>query len=955
MKKVWALLTCVAALSLFTAGCVTQKKKDAEVGWLKKRYHNLTSKYNYWFNADELLDLTIDKLNAQHTDNFNQLLEVYPYAATDPQSARGDLDNVIKKASMAIGLHRVSDWTDDSYTLIGEAQYLKRDFETAEATFKYIKDEYNPKDKKKLSKSSKKKKSSVSKKKKSSSKKKKKSSKKKKKSSKKKKGSSKKTPSTGKTTGAPAPAVKPAKAAEEPVVVVPIGGNPYDKGAGRVAAYPLAMVWYGRTLTEREKYDEAEFLFRDLWEDAFLPRSLYDELATAEAYLWIKQKQYDKALAPLAKAIEHTDKKAERARLSYLLAQLYERAGRTQEAFAAYETVLRNNPNYELEFNARLHQIEAGWANKQISSADANRSLERLAKDSKNAEYRDQIYYVLADIALQDRLKPEAIAYLRKSLDYNQSNANQRAESYLKLAELYFEGESFVDAKNYFDSTLTVLPPTDPRYKTVSDYANNLKEIARLIQTVTANDSIIRVFNMSPDERKDLAKRIKKQRDADAAKQAAVAAATPAAGDKGAAAPPVAGNRASSFYFYNDAFVKKGRRDFAKAWGERRLEDNWRRSNRPQTSQSLEDVAGADSLAAGDVSDTEVANIFQGLPRTDAELAVLHASNYEALYTLGTLFRDRLQNNKRSTATLEDVQTRYPDRDRYEKEIWYYSYLGFNDLGNKPRAQYYYDKLTGKYPASTYARALSDPNFLASTKEREKEVVTFYDQTYSMFTQGQYQTVVERCQEAPKKYGSTNPLMAKFALLSALSIGNLQGNDAYCKALTDVIGRFPESTEATRAKEIARVLGCKGFEVAETPKNDKKTDAIDEAFTVEDDKIHYFLVALTGSDVRLDDVKNAISDYNRENHKLDQLRLSNIFLGTDTNTPIIVIRKFDNKEQVMRYYNEVIKQKDFLGETTKKTYNKEFFATTQENYRRILKNKTFDGYREFFQEKYLKK
>ncbi len=158
--------------------------------------------------------------------------------------------------------------------------------------------------------------------------------------------------------------------------------------------------------------------------------------------------------------------------------------------------------------------------------------------------------------------------------------------------------------------------------------------------------------------------------------------------------------------------------------------------------------------------------------------------------------------------------------------------------------------------------------------------------------------------------------------------------------------------QATRAKEIARLLACKGFEV-----DDKKNPetAIDEGFTREDDKLHYFIVALSGDNVRLDDIKAAVSDYNTEFHKPEQLRISNIFLGTDTNTPIIVIRKFDTKEQAMRYYNEVKGQKGFLGETAKKTYNKEMFAVTQENYRRILKNKTLDRYREFFEANYLKK
>jgi hypothetical protein len=277
--------------------------------------------------------------------------------------------------------------------------------------------------------------------------------------------------------------------------------------------------------------------------------------------------------------------------------------------------------------------------------------------------------------------------------------------------------------------------------------------------------------------------------------------------------------------------------------------------------------------------------------------------------------------------------------------------LAFNDLSNRERAQFYYDKLIEKYPKSAHARTLSDPNFLNATKERERELNKYYEDTYALFQRGGYKDAYDRCQEAPKKYGSQNQLVAKFALLSALCMGNLSGNDAYCAALGEVINRYPESAEATRAREIARVLSCKGFEVDEK----KKPEAmVEDAFTVEDDKVHYFIVALSGADVRLEDVKAAVSDYNSENHKAEQLRISNIFLGTDTNTPIVVVRKFDNKEQAMRYYKEVKGRSDFLGETDRKKYNKEMFAVTQENYRRILKNKTLDGYRDFFEGNYLK-
>ena len=968
MKNIWKIalsgmvLLCIVASS----ACVTTKKKGEEYSKPKKLYHSFTNKYNYWFNADELFRLTTAKLEEQHQDNYSQILEVYPYAATDPSSVRTELDNVILKSAKGISLHRPGRWTDDNYGLIGKAQFLKRDYETAEATYKFIREEEDPrrisKSKSKKGKSSKEKvaakkvaqksaKKKAAEKKKLAAEKKKQAAKKKKQAAKDRK-NKKKTGSKTKEEVKPADKSKPADLPKESEEIKVTGTNPYDQPWGKTHDFPSSMVWYGRTLTERDKYDEAEFLFRELWEDRNFPREYQEELATAEAYLFIKQKQYDKAIAPLTKAIELSDGKKQRARLSYILAQLYERAGQLEQAYAAYDKVLNNGPKYEMDFNARLKQTSAGWANKNITSDAALKTYDRMLNDDKNLEYRDQVYYAMADIALHDGQKKDGIDYLRRSLAYNKNNTAQRAETYLKLADLYFEDEQFVQAKAYYDSTVTVMPVEDARHKRAADYANNLKDIARLIQTIEANDSIVRVFRMTDVERKELAKTIKKQREIaenEAIKATAASQISPTGPAK--APTPTAGGKNSSFYFYNETFLKKGRKDFNRNWGDRKLEDNWRRSNRISAG-SADELAGSDSNRTNAVADAALKDIFANIPKSEAELSGIHLATYEAMYQLGTLFRDRLQNNRRSIITLEDMQARYPDTARYEKETWYYSYLAHTDLKNRDRAQFYYDKLVEKYPKSAYARTLTDPNFLNATKERERELNKYYEETYAIFKKGGYKEAFDRAEEAPKKYGSQNPLVAKFALLSAMSTGNLSGNEAYCAALGELIKRYPESPEATRAKEIARVMACKGFEVEDKKKSDTP---IDDGFTREDDKLHYFIVALTGDDVRLDDVKAAVSDYNSENHKAEQLRISNIFLGTDTNTPIVVIRKFDTKEQVMRYYNEVKTQKEFLGETARKTYNKEMFAVTQENYRRILKNKTLDRYREFFEENYLKK
>jgi tetratricopeptide (TPR) repeat protein len=930
MKNFRHLALLLLFLPLLTA-CVTTKKKGTENSLIKRGFHNLTSKYNYWFNADELFRLTTAKMSAESQDNYSQLLSVFPYESANRDLVKTDLDNVITKASRGIALHRPSVFVDDCYTLIGQAQMLKTDFETAENTFKFIYEEHNPNKKIKTpTKKTVKKKKSV--KKKSSKRKKKAAAKKRKREAKKRKkqtGSTKKTPP--KTT---TPKTNPTTVSLN---------NPYKQSWQKDAAYPLAMIWYGRTLTAREKYDEAEFLFRSLWDDPHFPESLHQELLTSQADLFIKQQQYTKAIEPLQDAIPKTKSKPYRARLAFILAQISEKAGNYNAAYAAYEQVLKNQPSYEMDFNARLKQLQAGWTNNQISSNEAIKNLEKMAADTKNTEYRDQIYFVMADIALHDNQETVAIGYLKKSLAANVNNNGQRAEAYLKLANLYFNQEMFVQAKNYFDSTLTVLPNTDKRYKSASEYAKNLKDIAKLISTIENNDSIARIYYMDPSQRRELAKILKKQKaDSEAEAQKVANDSKNAA----AGAPPPQAGKNSSFYFYNEAFLKKGRKDFVKVWGNRPLEDNWRRSNRP-TIASVTESTNPDSTNTDGLSNSDLTDIFKSIPSNAAELAVLQMATYEALFQLGTRFRDHLNNNPKCTETLETLQSRFPDTTKYEKETWYYCYIAFKDLLNDSKVQYYYDKLVGKYPNSAHARAISDANFLNANAEKKRELEQYYAETFNAYQSGNYKTALEQCTEAPRKFGSQNPLNPKFALLSALCTGNILGNDAYCKALGDVITQFPNSPEATRAKEISRLLTCKGFEI--TSNNNENPD---EAYTREDDKLHYFLAILKG-DVKLDDVKASITDYNREKHKTEQLRISNIFLGTDTNTPIIVIRKFDTKEQSMIYYREVKNNKDFLGET-KKSYNKEFFTVTQENYRRILKNKSLDAYRAFFNKEYLK-
>jgi hypothetical protein len=137
------ILITIGLCALILA-CSTTKSKD-DVSAIGKLYHNTTAQYNGYFNADVLLQQSVLNLETQVQDNYLDVLPIYKYAEADNPLAEGpSLDNAIEKVTVVVSLHRVSDWTDDCYLLMGKAQYLKKDYESSMETLEFLADEYSP-------------------------------------------------------------------------------------------------------------------------------------------------------------------------------------------------------------------------------------------------------------------------------------------------------------------------------------------------------------------------------------------------------------------------------------------------------------------------------------------------------------------------------------------------------------------------------------------------------------------------------------------------------------------------------------------------------------------------------------------------------------------------------------------------------------------------------------------
>lgn len=991
MKRRIYLIGLSGTLFFFSA-CVTQKSRS-DISTVGKLYHNTTAKYNGYFNANEIMMNTLLAIEQQHQDNYLNRLALFPYLELgNPKSIAPEMDKAIEKVTRVVALHPKSQWTDDCYLLVGQAQFLKKDYESAEQTLRFMVDEFDP-DRPKSRKSKRanlmpsssntrateaaqraKERKESQKAREKASKEKTKQRKKAAKEKAKEREAYKKAVKRNKRRGLPAPK-RPGteastsekqkeeeakrKAAEEEArkKEEEKKQKPPQNKLKHQPAYPEGVLWLAKTLIERGNEESALRLIYKLQSNPALSTDVSRQVWPVLAHLLLRKNQTAEAIPALEQAIALSNQKSEKARFSFVLAQLYQEAGEWQQASAAFQKVIAYSSSYPMEFRAQLNMILNNYRSGSEPIANTTQTLEKLLKEPKNAEYRDQIHFTLAEIALEGKDQALAIEQFQAAVQSSINNPTQKGEAYYQLAQLYLEAENFVPAKLYLDSTLNTFSPQDVRYRDIEKLRNNLTDIAKYILTINEQDSLLRLSYLSDEEKKALASQLRKAEDEKklaelAAKQSAANNPLNTTSRQDFSAPLGQANLESTFFAYNERTLKRGERDFEQKWGDRALEDNWRRSERPSLSfDNNTPVADSEKNIPRSslvLSPEELEQIFANVPKTEAERRLAEFKISEAMYKLGSAYRERINNNQQAVNVLEQLQKRFPSNN-FELDTWFNLYLAYKNLGQEAKAQKYATLLLDKYPATKYAQAIRNPNFKNEAVDKIAEINSYYDKTYAAFKAGNVQEAFDLCQNSRTKYGVDNPLLARFALLSTYCIGKLQGQEAYIQALNDLIAKYPNTDEQKQAREILRVLGGATATLPGNQQTPVDPDAESGGFKREDDQLHYILV-FGDNAFDAENAKITISDYNRKFHKLDKLSLNSMIIGQDegTRTSLIIIRRFDNRTTAMKYYEEVLSNKpEFISQG-----NFEILAISLNNYRELIRQQGISGYRKFFDENY---
>ncbi len=719
-----------------------------------------------------------------------------------------------------------------------------------------------------------------------------------------------------------------------------------------------SKLWSARTAIQNEQYAKAQSALDEVKNQKELPKKFpHDQLSAIQADVNLKRGKVDDAIVDLEHASEIARNRTQKTRWMFILAQLYMAKGMEEKAIAQFKKVARSHPPYELGFHAEIFQA---LSFDRGNSTQLRKKLKRMRKDEKNKDHYDMIEYAMADIDLKENKDSTGIAHLKTSARVSTIDTKQKAKSFLKLADLYFDDKKYPSAQQYYDSTRSLLAETHKRFEEVNTRADVLNELVEQLDIIAFEDSVQAFAKLPKEEQEKLIKqRIKERQREEDDKEAAEAAAREVESTTGKdnPKPQPGGNNSTAWYFYNPTQISRGSAEFKKKWGTRTNEDEWRRKDKAGSAfaEEPEELENDSSEVAKDGKDGEPAwkdpeSYMKDVPVDSVALEASNIKICSALYISGTIYKEKLKDIDAAIESFQVLNSRF-DECQYTAESYYQLYriylakekTGFVDFEGRGSA-YYADIIQERWPDSEFARLVRDPNQLMADEERKKKEESDYVEVYRQYRERSYFPVIATCTfvitETPK-----NHLLPKYHLLKAMAIGGTREAQAFRTALAEVLSKFPGSDEAKAAADIMATLD-KG--ASATPNGSAPPDVVAAPQYSPTDGPHFVALLFPNAVGPVDPPKARISDFNQANFPSQPLQVDASVL--DANNQIIKVGPFANKAKAMEYYNL------FMATPTLSGLNDAghvTFAISTANFATFYKDKDIDAYASFFSENYL--
>lgn len=734
-----------------------------------------------------------------------------------------------------------------------------------------------------------------------------------------------------------------------------------------------AQLWLAKTYTQQKQYEKAINQFDLLKEEStktLLPWKVRKELPLALANMYLLQQKYNQAREQIEKGLPMNRNAKLKTRLNYILAQIYKHEGKDSRASEYFTLVLKSPASFEMAFNARINLAMVYNA----SSSDKKlivRELTKMLKDMKNSDFRDQIYYALADIALKDKNDTLGISHLRKSVATSLSNDYQRSTSSLRLADLYYGRKEYKNAQVYYDTTLMSLPKDFPDAEKIEKRTEILSRLVDNLLVIHVQDSLQTLAAMPEAQRnavieKAIAQYIKKEEEARRKEEEQRMADMMLPGlNARQIVDPLKGTSAlggGGWYFYNPSAISMGFSEFTRKWGRRKLEDNWRLSNKREVNfdQFAEDGSEmkSDSLGGGKGADSTSKDLrkketyLANIPLTPESMEASNGKISQAMFNAGIIYLEELSEKPKSAEMFSRLIDRFPE-DENALQSNYHLYRIYRDLGDEASMTRHKELIAANWPESDYAKILADPDYKKELEAARNRVKSLYEETYLAFNRGQFRTAIIYSNEALASY-TDETYLPRFSFLKAVSLGKTESQDTMKVELNKLIENYPNSEMVDFAR---RILGQTekpaGVEQGKTEAEaTAAARAVDYSMYKFNPKAtHFYALIVDGTAVNVYGAKVRITDFNTKNYSVENLQVNSVLL--DNNRHLITVNSFNELEKARKFYNAIKEDTYVFSGFQSGSFDQ--FLISAENYPVFFKEKNTEAYKLFFEKNYLKK
>lgn len=747
-----------------------------------------------------------------------------------------------------------------------------------------------------------------------------------------------------------------------------------------------AKLWQARCYAEMGWNYEAEDILGKLNTNG-IPKKCLDQYAAVYADYLIKNQQFEDAIPYMKTAIKAEKNRLQKSRMRYLLGQMYASLEMDGMAYKTFAEVIRSNPPYELEFAARIRQTEV------FSGSDYQKvvkRLERMAKNQKNKDMLDQVYYALGNVYMSREDTVNAIKNYELGVEKSTQNGLDKALCQIRLGDLYFEKRDYVKAQPNFSGALAGIQKEYKDYERISKLSAVLDELVVHVEAVHLQDSLQTLAKMPEKERLAVIDKIIEQvieeekkaqeeaeKEAFLAEQSAKGTGINRPGTEANTITLPTASGSTSFYFYNPQAVAQGKTQFQRKWGRRPLEDDWRRRKKTLTTfndpndmdeeTAQEGMEGEQSqdLAAGGEGDTSSVvgsddpksreYYLQQLPMTPEDVDASNVIIEDGLYNMAMIYKDKLEDLSLSIEAFQNLEKRFPDNSHL-MESYYQIYLMALRLKDVGLAEEYKQKMMTKFPESDYAVAISDPNYEYNIRMMDVVQDSIYEQTYERYLAEDTSTVRRNFRMVSEKYPLAK-LLPKFMFLDALTYVQAGDADGFKQALKALLDKYPSEDVSELAGEMLKGVlrgrqmvqgGVTGmtWNLRFGTGEDGSLSAADSARTFKaEPNVPYRMIMIypTGL-VDRNQLLFTVAAYNFANFMVKQLDMSFEESGIAS---IFVLSGFYNFDEAWHYYKMIYDKGGYASSLDKAI---DILPISEDNYETLMHGKTLDEYIAFFDE-----